>query len=222
MSKKKLLISAFVAMAALSVGSAAFASSGNPDIYVGGALGYGDTHWGNFNPIFNNTLFQNATSNIGLPAVSISDTGFGATAYAGYDFNQYLAVQAGYVYFPNAEFKVQGFPNVDVKTYGLDLLGKVMVPVAGNLGLFAEAGPGYLHSSVSVPATIAGVIGVTGTASTSNVDLVYGFGADYAITPNLVADVSFTRFSGHSEFDTDYQPDADLYAAGLAYHFNVG
>jgi hypothetical protein len=206
---KKLLVSAFAAIAAVSVGSTALAADSSSSLYVGAAAGYGDTHWGNLNGGLNS---------VGLSG--FSDTGFAGTVYAGFDFNQYLAVQTGYVYFPNAKASVLG-NTATIKTYGVDVLGKITVPVTGNLGLFAEAGPGYLHSSGSASGTVVGSTGSINLGSTGNVNLVYGFGANYLFTPNLVADVSFTRFNGHAKLDNNYQPDADLYAVGVSYKFNV-
>lgn len=203
MSKKKLLVSAF-AIAAICAGSTALAANTSSGLYVGASAGYADTHWDNLN---------GGMSAVGLSG--FSHTGFGGSVYAGYDFNQYLAVQAGYVYFPNAKLSVLG-NSATIKTYGVDALGKITVPVTGNLGLFAEAGPGYLHSSASASGN-----GFSVSGSNGNVNLVYGFGANYAFTPNLVADVSFTRFNGHDRLDNNYQPNADLYAVGLAYKFNV-
>lgn len=207
MLKKKLLI----AVAALGLSASAFATNGSPDIYVGGQLGYGDTHWNNISGIANDSFLGNS--------VNISDDGLAAGAYAGYDINQYFAVEGGYVYFPRTKVTTNSVVSVippqsfsdtaSLDTYGLDAVGKITVPVVCNLGVFAKAGVGYLHTSSN------------DFGSTGNVNLVYGFGAQYQVVQNLFADVSFTRFNGDSKFNDHYQPDADLYAAGLSYKFNV-
>lgn len=127
---------------------------------------------------------------------------------AGYDFNQYIAAELGYNYLGD--------------TQAVDLVGKIHVPVIDNFGLFAKTGVGYLRRT-------------GGYSSAGNVNLVYGFGGDYKITPHLITDVSFTRFNGNSKesfnylnnyFNTyslsykNYLPNADLYAVGLTYKFN--
>lgn len=233
MSKKVL----FVALAALGLSStAALASvnstSSNPNVYVGLQAGYGDTNWSDTDVAYNqNTQF-------GLKS---KDGVFAGRIFTGYNFNQYLAVEGGYTYFGNTKTTltvpatvasnnanilpltsgtVDG--TITTKTYGLDLVGRINVPVTDGFGLYAKAGPGYLHSSLS---------GMGASTTSKNVDLVFGGGADYQIGQNLVADVSFTRFNGNhnlSDFSKlasgksgGYQPNADLYAVGLAYKFNV-
>lgn len=221
MSKKVL----FTALAALGLSSAALASvattsttATDSGIYLGVQAGYGDTNWNDIKGS-NDAGFANVST-------SVKDTGFAGRLFAGYDFNQYLAVEGGYTYFPNSDITntfqtsainfggivVPASTETDkytIKTYGLDLVGRINVPVYQNFGLYAKAGPGYLHTS-----GFGGNVG--------NVDLVYGFGADYKITDHLIADASFTRFNGdHQLNSSSYQPNADLYALGLAYKFNV-
>lgn len=184
---KKILITALAGVAALGLSAGAFANlNSNSDVYVGIQGGYADTNW----------------SDVGFN----SDSGIGGRLFAGYDFNQYIAVESGFFYTPEPD---------SAKTYAGDLVGKITVPVTDQIGLFAKAGPGYLRTE-----------GDDDSGSTSNVDLVYGFGANYKITPNLVADVSFTRYNGHHSIANlsdigDYQPNTDFYSVGLAYKFNV-
>lgn len=186
---KKVLLSALAGIAAISFSTAALADYNNSDsgIYIGGQVGYADTHWNEIiGPFFG----------------SISDSGIGGRVFAGYDFNQYIALESGFFYTPKPQ---------DSNTYAGDLVGKITVPVTNQIGLFAKAGAGYLKTSFS------------GDGSVSNVDLVYGFGANYKITPNLIADVSFTRYNGNHNLSnfSNYQPDTDFYGVGLAYKFNV-
>lgn len=232
---KKILITALASVAAVGLSSAALAqnfNTSNSGIYVGVQAGYGDTHWNDAD--FNNALsfpFGTGTLSI-LTNASFKSTGFAGRIFAGYDFNQYLALETGFTYFPKTDLNVtvqstltDGAGNViaagsksetgTFNTYGGDLLAKISVPVVDNFGLYAKAGPGYLHT---------GSINSQGSDDdkTNNVVLVYGFGADYQITPNLIADASFTRYNGnHDTNSKDYQPDADLYALGLAYKFNI-
>jgi opacity protein-like surface antigen len=120
----------------------------------------------------------------------------------------------GYTYFQKTDVKFAGQKIGDIGTSAFDVVGKITVPVVDNFGLFAKAGPGYLKSDFHGDDNSA-------TGNTHNFGLVYGFGADYEITPNWVTDISFTRFNGHQKFDNKYQPDADMYAVGVSYKFNV-
>lgn len=223
MLKKKILLSALIGVAALSAGSAlantstaTSAFNSNAGVYIGAQLGYGDTNWSDLdvsrpaNPIL---------SLGGTDTISYHDTGLAGGLFAGYDINQYLAVETGYVYFPRTDLKINGKTVDHADTYGIDLIGKITVPVVDNFGLYAKAGPGYLHTAYDHP----------GEDSTHNFDLVYGFGANYQFNSHLIADVSFTRFNGNhkvannsgTDVNGHYQPNADLYAVGLAYKFNV-
>jgi len=61
----------------------------------------------------------------------------------------------------------------------------------------------------------------------NNLGAVVGFVASYYFMPNLWIDLSWTRYivnkkvgyNGNAIYG-DYQPDADLYALGIAYKFN--
>lgn len=213
MLKKSLLLST-VGITALGLSSAIFAANlnnSNQDVYVGIQGGYGDTHWSDVN---GSVVFMDPiTGQLSTHSISFKDTGVAGRVFAGYDFNQFLALETGYTYFPKTKVNIDSTQVDKFTTYGLDAVGKITVPVVDNFGLYAKAGPGYLHTSSDTP----------GVSATDNAVLVYGFGANYQFNQHLVADVSFTRFNGnHKANDLNkYQPDADLYAVGLAYKFNI-
>lgn len=186
MLNKKVILGLIAGAAVLGVSSVALADSAASGPYIGAQIGAGDNHANDFG----------ADKHIGLAG----------GVDVGYDFNQYVAAEAGYTYLGKVD---------DVTTQAGDLVGKIHVPVVGNAGLFAKAGAGYLRSSFDHDAV-------------DNVNLVYGFGADYKVLPNLVADVSFTRFNGNSkiassngDINNNFQPNADFYAVGMTYKFNA-
>lgn len=57
--------------------------------------------------------------------------------------------------------------------------------------------------------------------SVGRFNVLYGAGMTYDIIPNLVADASWTRYTGHGKLGNSYQPDADLFALGITYKFSI-
>lgn len=200
---KKLLIG----IASLSLSPLAFASgdlgyapasavdSWNPGVYIGLQAGYGMTGW------------NEALSDIRGVDVENSDA-FAGRVYLGYDFHKNFAIEAGYTQFFNSP-KIDGFDAFG-NTYAIDLMGKIKANVIDNFGLYAKLGAAYLHTNGD------------GADAVDNINVAYGAGAFYDITPNISADLSWTRFNGNSSFgDENYQPSADLFALGIMYKFNM-
>lgn len=158
--------------------------------------GYADTHWDNINFI----------------GSSISDSGFAARAFIGYDFNQYFALENGYVYLPKAT--VDNF-DASISNYAIDLLGKISVPVTSGLRVYAKAGLGYLHSSENSNFFNENTVSHFGPA--------FGVGAGYEIVPNLALNLSWMRYSGNGDLNDNgnYQPNPDVVLFGLSYKIPI-
>ena len=205
--------------------------------YMGLQLGYGDTNWDNLD-----TTIAEINAEAGVPEtpaagasyldLSIEDTtGFAGRIFAGYQFSEHFAVELGYTHFSKAELKevATTFDNANppvgtavsaeesIKTHAFDLVGKLSAPFGDSgFGVYTKAGLGYLTTKFDADA--AETFGAEdGENKHSNVNLVFGFGVDYQITDNIALDASWTHFEGHAEIDQDYQPDADLYAAGIIF-----
>ena len=191
-------------MAALGLSGAEFANGGSyeaplppkPDtaIYAGFSLGVGDTNWENL---------KNAPN-----VKDVDDAGFAFRGYGGYQFNKYFAAEFGYTHWAETDVKYSNRGESNINTYAFDLSGKIMAPLTMGIDLYAKLGAAYLHSSETVNGDSKGALNV-----------LYGAGASYDITPRLVADASWTRYNGSAKLGDDYQPAADLYALGLMYKF---
>lgn len=213
--KKLLTISA---VAALGLSSVAFAGglpevmpeapmavSSDAGFYLGISGGWGLTNWRNLDGVF---------SAVGLTGDKVEkDNGFVGRAFIGYDFNRYFAAELGYTYFFNK-------PNLDLagvdtnfvkNTSAVDLMGKIKAPVADNLDLYAKLGANYLMTKFD-----------NNMSSHDNFNVAYGAGVDYMITPNVIANVEWLRFNGHSRLNVnDYQPYTDAFLVGLRYKFDM-
>ncbi|MDF3055544.1 MAG: OmpA-like transrane domain protein [Gammaproteobacteria bacterium] len=174
---------------------------------IGAEAGYANTHWDNANINSSNLL------------ITGSGTGFAGRVFLGYDFNRYIGFEGGYIYLPTATLALDIDNNtsvgVDISNYAFDFLGKISVPVTSGLSLYAKAGLGYFHSSISGPN-----LGQTGDAS--HFGPAFGVGAGYEIIPNLAINLSWLRYSGNGDMNSDnYQPNPDVGLLGLSYKFPV-
>jgi len=211
-----------LAIAALSLSAAAIANDGaygvpsNPSFssdsgfVVGIQGGYGDNHWGDYSPYGSLSSF---------PGNNISTSGFAARGYVGFDFNQYIGLETGYTYLPTTDVTLfTGVPQFNIKSYAIDLLAKLSVPITNVFGLYAKAGGSYLHSNFS-----NSLAAPAGDSSSSNIGPAFGVGAEYEVIPNLAIDLSWMRFSGQSNQSVgeSYQPSPDVVLLGISYKFPV-
>jgi hypothetical protein len=192
--KKKFLSTIGSGILLLTTNSIVLADDYNAGPYVGAQVGYGNTNWDNLTGV----------------DVHEKDIGFASRLFAGYDFLPHVGVEAGYTYFSPTQIKRNGWNIADIDTYAFDVLAKLKTRFSNNVGAYIKAGPGYLHSN-----------GAPIADNVSHLDLVYGIGLDYPLAPNFLVDVSWTRHNGYGKLDSNYQPNADLYAVGIVYKFNA-
>lgn len=125
------------------------------------------------------------------------DTGFGA--FAGYKFNENIAVEAGYHRLADTTYR-SGALRADVRIdqYDLSVLGTL--PLSNGFGLYGRLGYNRLTVDVDAP-------GFFGKEHQSK--LVYGLGLAYAFTPEL-----------HGRLEVQ-KPHSDItkLAAGVVFSF---
>lgn len=237
---KKLL----VGLIALTFGSLAFASGDTfvqppaakaafaPGIYVGAQAGYGMTGWNNVDQT--NYSFMNTDTNTSITG----SNAFAGRIFVGYDFHPNFAIEAGYTQFFN-NTKITTTTNVNIPAtfvmpiggsvtavsnpkydYAVDLVGKIKAHLIDNFGLYAKAGVDYIHVQADYSLQSGGVTLDSGTSKDSEFNVIYGVGAYYDITPNLTADVSWTRYTGDTKLNS-FIPVHDLFAAGASWKFNL-
>lgn len=193
MFQNKALLSALITGAAI-LGFSAIASADLPGFYAGGELGWSNIHDSD-NP-FN-------TENGG--------TGLGAGAQFGYQFNPYIAAEAGYLYFSNAKQSgnVFGPWSYTYKEQAVDLVAKGTLPLNQYISLYGKAGAAYVDASGETSGNI-----FAWSDSAHPIRPVYGLGVSYNITPNVSADLGWTRVQNNNTI-----PNADIATLGLTYHF---
>ena len=190
--------------------------SSDQGIYVGLSGGYGMTNWKQEDVIHK----------------SSNHDGFVGRLFLGYDLNQYFAIEAGYTYFFNRPtFKIIA-TNVQTnkikRIHVIDLVGKIKAPLTDEVNLYAKLGANYLMT------TFDRADGTSQTYPSGNksnhyaLNITYGAGLDYAITPNIYANIEWMRFNGRSTnvavttgvFDK-YQPYHDIFMIGIRYKFDI-
>ena len=217
--KKLLVVSAIAALGLTSVAfagglpeemPAAPAAASDAGVYVGIEGGYGLTNW------------RNIENNVSPPYSVIKDKGFVGRAFVGYDINKYFALETGFTYFFNKTeiIKKNVALTSGIITQVVDLYGKIKAPVVDSFDLYAKLGACYLMSNIENPiGTLAASYNNEGNVKNFNV--AFGAGADYSITPNIIANVEWPRNSGHLNGDNNYQTNTDAFMLGLRYKFDL-
>ena len=211
MSKQILLIGAV----ALGLSGAVFASNNAmsvpastpgfvPGITLGIQAGYDLSGWKNLSDVGIIALGYPVFGNIEHP------NGFAGRIAAGYDFHPNFAAEVGYTYlFNKPSFSIY---SGKIETQIIDLVGKIKVPFNDAFGIYAKAGVDYMISSWQDSSN---------NSSEHSFNVVYGVGLNYNIAPNIVTDISWTKYNGNAKIGNDYQPNVDFFALGVAYKFNL-
>jgi OOP family OmpA-OmpF porin len=138
--------------------------------------------------------------------------------FAGYEFNKYFAVEAGYLLTTNANIHAdvmgEDLGKFHVKEQIADLVGKGKFYMGDNFYVYGKAGVAYIN-----------VKEMLNDKKTNNVNLVYGAGLGYDVNDNVSIDLSATRYNGkgtnaeHLVY-ADWKPRLDFYGLGVTYKFN--
>lgn len=154
------------------------AGGASAQAYVGGAIGKSHTN----------------VDTTGTTSSEVSDTG--KKIYAGYGFNQNIALEVGYIDFGKAEFTGSVYPYGVLKT---DLKSKAAYVAGVFRGEFGAGFGGVARlglANVKTTATSTQVAtSVTGSLSETSGQALFGLGLEYSITKNfkVTGDVEFTN-----------------------------
>ncbi len=210
-------------------------SANDSGFYVGGSAGLGFTNYEQFE-------FGFGPMNLGIH----KDNHVTSRIFMGYDLNRYLAVELGYTDFwgksrvkftydycdgglfaPVFNMKTSGDDCIYQQEWKLkmvqafDLFGKFKVPVSERVNLYGKLGISFLFSDrLNVDASVLKVIEnkQLPVKKDVSVNLAFGAGMDFAITPNVIVNLEWLRFNGNHEIK-NYQPDTDALMVGLRYKF---
>lgn len=207
-------------------------SSSDMGVYVGLQGGYGVTNWKNTESFEHE---ESTTTGTNTYDKALKDNAFAGRVFVGADLSRYFAVEFGYNHFfnkPKIEETISQSTStssetwstaVDTKTelvsfkntMALDLMAKLKAPVAEGFDLYAKVGVSYLMSRVDKSSSN------DYKNNGNNFNLAFGAGADYYITPNVIANVEWVRYGGKAKIDSNYQPSADLFLLGVRYKLDI-
>lgn len=170
-----------------------------------------------------------------IPGFSTDDSDTGFSAGIGYEFNKYIAVEAGYLDLGEtslngsdtvsgtlygSSYTISGTLNAEAEVDGFYLGPQVSFPVTDAFDLYAKAGVFFWDLDVSAAfsgsLTYEGTVysgSGTATYSDDGEDLYYGLGASYDVTDTFTVRADWTRYDDVSDTDIDY------YSAGLVFRF---
>lgn len=180
----------------------------------------------------------NATST----AASKKSQHFAGRAALGYQFNPYVALEAGFDYLGNNKYsgtfsELSSTYNYNAKTSAIayDLAAKGILPLSmvsdslANANLFAKAGAALVGVKSSYTDSYAGT--TTGvTKRKYNITPELGAGAGYNFDNGLGLNVSYTYIFGKKKIGsnaagpvipTNFVPSSNLIMAGVSYRFAV-
>ncbi len=150
---------------------------------------------------------------------SVDDAGFAGRLFMGYQFNQYIALETGFVMLQKVQFNnitVAGSSTTVDESFKqsiLDVMLKGILPLPDGYDLFAKAGyANVMRDDIEVTGS-NGTSASSDTTDTQSVPVVGG-GAEYHLTRNVIADVSYLHYFGTGDL-----PAADFGSAGLSYLF---
>ena len=146
-----------------------------------------------------------------LSTNSIEDQKLGGRIYGGYAFSEFIAGEFGYDYFGSPKIKHDATGNEQsFAQQGLDLTGKVNVPLDYGFSFFGKLGLDWVHRDA---VESRGGYFVSRDASNKIVPAA-GIGFGYTFNLNWVTDLSWTK-----TFSNGILPKMDILAIGLAYRF---
>ncbi len=113
---------------------------------------------------------------IKAPIVAKDLRGFAWNVNAGYQFNEYLALETGYTRFSDVK-AAAGASKTDAQLYGIDLLAKAIYPINDQFNVFAKAGAMNMYRKTSVASSPS--------VRQTRIVPEFGIGTGYNLTHNV-------------------------------------
>ncbi|HSW70326.1 MAG TPA: outer membrane beta-barrel protein [Gammaproteobacteria bacterium] len=147
-----------------------------------------------------------------VETVKPQGSGVGSSLLAGYNMNEYAAIEGGFIYYSSMSYKTNTFSNnVKTRAGSFDILGKGMLPIwDSGFDIFGKLGGAYFFTKTSGKVQSVSI----GTSTSSVFRPMAAIGVSYDMTQNWVADLSYTRLF-YSNSQIKYP---DFLALGISYH----
>ncbi len=187
-------------------------TTANHHFYINGDIGYGHINISHLKPI------------LGIKVKE--DNSFIGSFNIGYQFNQYFALETGYIILPNIKYSgfgtVQNVPfSFDTKTnlYAITLALKGIYPFNNRFGLFAKAGLAYENASNSATFVISGMPKGGESSMLTNQSQIaayFALGMEYTLALNWVTDIQAAVIPSAGHFPVTW-----MGLIGVSYKFSI-
>lgn len=144
----------------------------------------------------------------------------GATAYqlnAGYNFNNYIGAEAGYVHFAKPNFGKETAP-ANAASSRLYLAAVGTLPLNDTFSVFAKLGMARGRQTVNVDTELMPEY-KDGTAKTTRYSRLIGVGASLKIADNVALVAQYDNFGRVNRDMGNVKVKADMYSVGVRYQF---
>lgn len=161
-------------------------------------------------------------SDYGTNVTKFRDYGFAWAANLGYQFNKYLALEAGYLNLgqSKATYTHAGQTVTEKNTFGgFDAAVKGILPVTSQFSLFGKAGAVDEHDDADLS-----VAGVSSRQHSNKWVPMVGLGTSFNLTDNValnVQDIYAFRTNYKYKGISTFMPGINSVLAGVSYKFNV-
>lgn len=213
-------------VALLSVVGAASAFAAKPGAYAGLGLGLSKQETTNQYLFSSSSPYttQNQSKTVG---------GLGGRLFAGYNFNEYAGVEAGFAHYAKSKYRstlvsgsLSDTTSRDYTMNTVDVVGKAYLPISDSgFNVYALGGAALVHSQSKINVSQGSngfSVNNVGTKTTNKIRPEIGLGASYDI-PNtqLTSNIEFSHIQGSGNLKTSASaiPSANMLTLNLAYNF---
>lgn len=166
--------------------------------------------------------FDDALRAAGATSVTSHDSGNGNQwrLQAGYKFNPYFAVEAGYIDLGKADYRASyagGSARGSEKAGGVDFAVLGILPVTEGFSLFGKAG--FVAAKVETRLTSTAPAATSIRDSSTDVRPLLGLGATYSMTKNIDLRFDYDHVSGLGRSSNAGRMHDDMISVGVAYNF---
>jgi outer membrane immunogenic protein len=201
----------------------------NSGFYVTGQAGYNWTD--------TNSPFKNTVADKDLAKISNTKNGFVGRIGAGYQFNQYFAVDGGFFYLNPLKYKVAALEDgkevyswtIIQKSYAFDVRAKAMYPINSQFFAYGFGGLAYVHTSLKATVKESGENPInTKLGSNGYIRPEAGAGLGYKITDNVAITGEYDHIFGNQgksavkvnkKVQPNGVPDTNAVLVGVQYTF---
>lgn len=223
---KKVITTAMFGVSTLGV--MATANAAVLGMYVSGQLGNTNTH------MASKTDLSAVKDKFTLDSPHLSNNGLAGRLAIGYQFNQNIALEMGYMPLRKRELHnavegyMKGVPvnfslSAALKQDVIDLTGKSIIPISDKFNLYAKLGVAYVTSHLNINKKILRLDDGSAQMKKLPSPIVKhtwapeaAVGANYEITPNISLDASWTHIQPVGKNRPD---NIDFVAVGFGYYF---